>query len=409
MFEGEAPNTQTLRFLNDNFNWVKSQANSRYGTDDYWLSIQGIVRQLEGFLDGFTNGCPCQGSCSSSSSSYWTMDNPTIMHLLLLNADGDLYQVTEKFFSGSRRLLQKRRNRDESRPTATKQLRKDNHCSALFKLLPNNSDIIFGHTTWDTFESAAPRIMKQLRLHLFTRSRIIQPNWNEYRIGLLESISNSGPTAVTKATKQSRWEGKTDQVADYTYSSSPGFLASIDDFYIISGAYGHLAVIETSLDIYSQPVINQISSQSVLCWMRAIVANTMASSGVEWSSWFSLFHSGTYVNQWMILDLNKFQSKDSPLTAGLFTVLEEMPGKVHSEDKTAHLEVSVHVWALTLFSFLHNQEFGYWASYNLPYFPDINYYSGAEQFCEADPLVVSTIRFNAGNIKPTDLAGLLLY
>jgi hypothetical protein len=38
--------------------------------------------------------------------------------------------------------------------------RKFDHCSAIIKILPNNSDIVFGHNTWDDFTNAAPRIFK---------------------------------------------------------------------------------------------------------------------------------------------------------------------------------------------------------------------------------------------------------
>ena len=44
-----------------------------------------------------------------------------------------------------------------------------------------------------------------------------------------------------------------------------------------------------------------------------------------------------------------------------------MPGLVEASDKTQHL--------LT---------YGYWASYNIPYFPDMALSSGAEKLCQAD-------------------------
>ena len=70
----------------------------------------------------------------------------------------------------------------------------------------------------------------------------------------------------------------------------------------------------------------------------------------------------------MVVDMSLFTPYKSPLQANLLTVLEEMPGMVHSEDQTAHLEM-----------------YGYWASYNLPYYDDILWYSGAGALCKANP------------------------
>jgi hypothetical protein len=86
----------------------------------------------------------------------------------------------------------------------------------------------------------------------------------------------------------------------------------------------------------------------------------LASNGSDWSSLFSQYHSGTYNNQWMILDVNQWipdgssSSDNSSSMHDLFWVLEEAPGLIHAEDMTS-----------TIISA------GYWASYNVAYFPDI--------------------------------------
>lgn len=74
-------------------------------------------------------------------------------------------------------------------------------CSALFKLTNNdnvrNGEIFFGHDTWDTYATAAPRIFKHVTL----------PVWQD---------------------------GKA-KVRTVSFSSSPGFLVSIDDYYVVKG------------------------------------------------------------------------------------------------------------------------------------------------------------------------------
>ena len=39
--------------------------------------------------------------------------------------------------------------------------------------------------------------------------------------------------------------------------------------------------------------------------MRARLANQLAGRGVEWAEVFSMYHSGTYANQWMVMDLDR--------------------------------------------------------------------------------------------------------
>lgn len=53
---------------------------------------------------------------------------------------------------------------------------------------------------------------------------------------------------------------------------------------------------------------------------------------------FARFHSGTYANQWMVLDFNRFLPGEEP-TTGFFHVLEEIPGLVHYDDLTSELVV----------------------------------------------------------------------
>ena len=161
MFEGKLPSKSTQKFLEDNYKWVSQQANARYRTDDYWLATKGVLSQLEGILEGFQSGCPCKVKCPASTNLR-SLKNPSILHLLLLNADGDLYQITEKYTEVSQRRRQRRLKMTESLSRRLqsgsvteedggmerRRRHGENHCSALIKLLPDNTDILFGHDTW---------------------------------------------------------------------------------------------------------------------------------------------------------------------------------------------------------------------------------------------------------------------
>jgi len=93
-------------------------------------------------------------------------------------------------------------------------------------------------------------------------------------------------------------------------------------------------------------------------WYRVIVATQLASSGEEWSNFFSMYNSGTYNNQWIIVD-NKLFTPEAPLLPGTLWIAEQIPGFVVSADQTAVL-----------------QSAGYWASYNIPFYPFVYDISG---------------------------------
>lgn len=93
-------------------------------------------------------------------------------------------------------------------------------------------------------------------------------------------------------------------------------------------------------------------------------ANQMSKTGADWAENFSRYHSGTYTNQWMIMDLTLFTPGSDP-QPGFFTVVEEVPGLIHAEDMTSTLIQQ-----------------SYWPSYNNPYFEDISEASGYAAVCK---------------------------
>ena len=177
------------------------------------------------------------------------------------------------------------------------EVERDLRCSSLFKLLPNYKNIIFGHATWASFIALAPRTFK---VYTLPSASAVEVETASYQVELR---------------------------ANY-FSLSPGVLASLDDFYVISSPSASLAVLETTNDIYLPKVYARITPKSSLCWMRALTANAVATSGKSWTDTFAAFHSGTYPNQWQVLDMNLFQAGVRP-GPDLFWVLEEIPGEVN--------------------------------------------------------------------------------
>lgn len=148
----------------------------------------------------------------------------------------------------------------------------------------------------------------------------------------------------------------TSQAKSVAMSSYPGTLFSIDDFYLTST---HMAILETSIENYNTSLWSAYVRPEaiILEFIRNSVANRLASSGEEWVAYFSKLNSGTYNNQFMVVDY-----KRRGKTSGLLTVLEQMPGLVESADMTEHLLGT-----------------SYWPSYNVPYFRSVYEYSEQEK------------------------------
>jgi hypothetical protein len=91
--------------------------------------------------------------------------------------------------------------------------------------------------------------------------------------------------------------------------------------------------------------------ETVLTWLRTQVANRLAVDGPSWAAAFEQQNSGTYNNEFHVVDYNVFNAsrRAGVLLPHLLTVVDQMPGFVESADVTEKLESN-----------------GYWASYNRP-------------------------------------------
>jgi len=305
------PSSEGLRFIGEQDEFVRSEARRLGGVDDYWHAVSMVLAQFDGLLHGHNTFCP--------------EESISAQELLLLNLDGDLIDLVQAFpapkhpVEAGAAVLYSRQGRGFRRPP---------RCSALFKLLPDHSDIFFGHDTWDLYAAAGPRLFKSYTLPV--------------RRGI-------------------RVESHVD-----VFSSSPGYLSSLDDYYTIAGT-AELVVIETSLEVKDTSLYELLSPHTVPCWLRVMVANMLARDPSDWAALFSRLHSGTYNDQWMVLDLRAFAS--SGLAApGTFWVLEELPGTIVSADMTHRLH-----------------EDSYWASYNVAFFPQVRKLANQSSSWASDP------------------------
>lgn len=281
--------TRLRRFFDANIRFSQAMQDIHRDKDSYWRMVDLQMTQLAGLNDAFEN---LELNCTSRLRR--------TSRVLLLSAIGDLLELEMKFG---------RFQNIHSLRTLT--------CSALIKMAPGNRDIYFAHTSWFTYKSML-RIQKMYKFHWHT---VTQRNLKGYVV--------PGHTI--------------------TMSSYPGCLNSFDDFHLTSAG---LAVMETSLKNTNHQLLQHIRpNSSPLTWVRNMVASRLATNGSQWTAIFSRFNSGTYNNQWMVLDYKLFRPGKSVQHETLW-LAEQLPGITDTADITSVLKKQ-----------------GYWASYNEAYLP----------------------------------------
>ncbi|XP_014910889.1 phospholipase B-like 1 [Poecilia latipinna] len=278
-------------FMSKQDSWVREQVKLNKSSDPLWRHAGFIVAQLDGLQAGAADWAKKQGKKPLS-----------LFDVQFLNAVGDLLDLIPALVPGSNSLL-----RDFKLPGM-------GHCSALIKMLPGYEDLLFAHSSWYTY-AATMRIYKHWDFH------ITEPH-----------------TATGKL----------------SFSSYPGFLVSLDDFYLLGSG---LMMTQTTNNVFNSSLFDQITPNSLLSWQRVRLSHSLAHSGEEWAKIFSKHNSGTYNNQYMVVDRSKVKLGSS-IEDGALTVVEQIPGLVEFSDQTQALRS------------------GHWPSYNIPFHRNIYILSG---------------------------------
>ncbi len=87
-----------------------------------------------------------------------------------------------------------------------------------------------------------------------------------------------------------RFPGSATPPRKNAFSSTPGFLSSVDDYYLLDSG---LSVMETTNGVFPKAVEDEVRPDTVMSWLRVMVANNLATSGQEWTSLFGTANSGT--------------------------------------------------------------------------------------------------------------------
>lgn len=294
-------------FVDSNMKWLETMIQEKGGQDPIMHQFGLILAQVDGVAEGYNR-----------FAEHFIEDDT----ILMLNLVGDLVDLELI-------LDPEIRNMTLDEWVESGHMPKEGSCSAIIKLLPDNSDLYVGHAAWNFYE---------------TMLRIYKKNIFPFR-----RTGESGPEDIIP--------GHT-----VAFSSYPGLLYSWDDFNLISS--GLLSTETTMLN--NNPALWQYVQPEgqVMEWMRGIMANRIAIDGESWTRQFSLYNSGTYNNQWMIVDYNLF-TPGSSIKPNTLWVSEQMPGYIENEDLSDLLLLQT-----------------YFPSYNTPYFENIFNMSGQPAYVE---------------------------
>eukprot|EP01029_Cantina_marsupialis_P005884 TRINITY_DN1637_c0_g3_i1.p1 TRINITY_DN1637_c0_g3~~TRINITY_DN1637_c0_g3_i1.p1 ORF type:complete len:549 (-),score=179.19 TRINITY_DN1637_c0_g3_i1:591-2237(-) len=276
-------------WLENNYDWIVKMVDNNKH-DAYWRNIGYVLAQFEGFVQGYQAHAP--PSAKMTRAQLW-----------FYQSLGDLLDLVAAIHPEARMNL-KTMTPDE---VMEAHFARD-HCSGLTRLTDNNKELFFSQVAWFAL-STMGRVYKQIE-------------WN---------------TQDTKAQKIS-------------FSSYPGFVFSFDDFMISDQGLAHL---ETTNEVFKTELYDLLHPETALTWMRNRAAIQMADNGKDWTDIFAKHNSGSYNNQWQVVDYKKF-SPGQPLKEGAFWVLEQIPGYTKAEDLTSLLESQ-----------------RYFPSYNIPYFKEV--------------------------------------
>jgi len=278
--------------------WARVMVSERAPMDPFWAHVGNVMVQLDGLIAGY--------AVAAQRGLVPRLDRFAFQ---MLNGVGDLFDIIPA--------VNRERRTDWlslSLEAAELMHASRGHCSGLVKLTGDFSDLFMAHSSWFTY-SNTDRIFK----HYF--------------------FNYSNPATAARR---------------ISFSSYPGFLNSLDDFYLLDSG---LSWIQTTNTVVDHSVYDEVKPESLLAWQRVRVASAMAHSGREWYELLKRHFSGTYANQYMIVDFKLFEPM-KPLKPNTLWIVEEMPGLVVGGDKTDTLSR------------------GYWPSYNVPFWPEIYKKSG---------------------------------
>ena len=321
-------------FVNNQTEWVARQVKQHANSSTYWAGIGLIQRQYAGLQAGY----------NAYASKAQKLTRFQFDQLQMSGDWGDVYAATHK--------SERPHFANMTAAETESYLQSIGHCSVLVKVTADLSEVYGAHSTWSEY-STMNRIFKHYNFRL------------------------QSPFVAAQRV---------------SFSSYPGFIESLDDFYYADSG---LVMLETTNGFLNASLWDLIQPHSLFAWQRVRLAMQNAATGQQWYEHVSFHNSGTYNNQsdsltthsarpdrlWLlsafkVANLSSFAAsllcRYAILNLGLFQpgralqpntlwVMEQIPGFMMGSDQT------------------HLLSFGYFPSYNVPFFREVYDRSGFDE------------------------------
>mmetsp|Transcript_5131 Transcript_5131/g.7214 ORF Transcript_5131/g.7214 Transcript_5131/m.7214 type:complete len:571 (-) Transcript_5131:49-1761(-) len=281
------PNSPLYQWFQKQDEWLAEKIKEDRA-DPVIAYVNLLRKQQQGLYEGYNTAAE-----DKDQLPWWSF--------ILLNGIGDIFDIKPAVDPTKRPNITEMSHEDLHRYRIN-----NGHCSALVKVTGDLSEMFMGHSSWFTY-SAMLRIYKHYHFNY------------------------KGVRVANRA---------------MSFSSYPGMLSSLDDFYEMHDS--KMVMLQTTNSVLDPAQFEKVTYRGLLAWHRVITANALASSGKEWSDIIDHYNSGTYNNQYMVVNVKLFEPTNA-LKDNLLWVVEQVPGLVVGGDVTEELRR------------------GYWPSYNVPY------------------------------------------
>jgi len=404
MFDGSAVTYEDLdTWVQKQRSWMLEHVGAN-PNDAFWRAVGLTHQHIVGMQDGY-------------AAALTARNEPVVWDLLFWNQRADLEDV--QIAIGPQSELQ---SCWQMPPEVFSQYeRRTSHCSVrltYFKTESGETDFAVAHNTWDDYRSMlrtwknyifplslplsdqaaqtraqslgessrnkspatavewlTPELMLRARRLYRLRKGYLDSDVSDDEIHAALEVASRAPQASGSAfTQAKKISQQAHEIAAILrrhnpyiemFSSYPGIIQSIDDFYMLPRNEQRLIITETTNSICNADLFKLIVPASLLTWHRVVATNLLAPGGESWTSLSMRENSGTYNNQFMVVDAKYLpEVPDEDELQTLVWIVEQYPGGFERTSIASHIA----------------KDWG-WSSYNRPYFPkvfDIMGFSAAE-------------------------------